>query len=89
MALEDMFPKTNSPKTRVQEPTYLGPLAEASIRKWEAVFPLLILGYRIGVTESSFFPPSELGSFENCKIMNSTLGLIKGGGNGFQGAKPV
>lgn len=59
MASEDMFPEANSPKTRVQEPTYLGPLAEASIRKWEAVFSLLILGYRRGVTESSFFPPQS------------------------------
>lgn len=57
MAWEDMFPETNSPKTCVQEPPYLGPLAEASIRKREAVFSLLILGYRIGVTESSLFPP--------------------------------
>lgn len=57
MAWEDMFLETNSPKTRVQDPTYLGPLAEASIREWEAVFSLLILGYRIRVTESSLFPP--------------------------------
>lgn len=56
MASEDMFPETNSPKARVQEPTYLGPLADASIRKWEAVFSLLILGYRLGVTENSLFP---------------------------------
>ena len=50
-------------KAGVQEPAYLGPLAEASIRKWEAVFSLLILGYRVGVTESSLFPPLGVRQF--------------------------
>lgn len=82
------FPETNSPKTPVGEPTDPGPLAEAPIRKWEAVFSLLILGYRLGVTESSLFPRSQA-VLKNCKIMNSTLFSIEGGGGGFQGAKPV